>query len=110
MQRISKTVLVAALLLVPVAAPAGGADADAAATYKGKCAMCHGADGKGQTTMGKNMHLKDLGSEEVQKMKSEDLEKIISDGKGKMPKYKDKLTEAEIDALVTFIRTFAPKK
>jgi len=28
------------------------AAADAAATYKGKCAMCHGADGKGDTAAG----------------------------------------------------------
>ena len=49
-------------------------------------------------------------NQEVQKLKNEELEKIITDGKAKMPAYKSKLSEAEIDALVTFIRTFAPKK
>ena len=60
--------------------------------------------------MGKNLHLRNLGSEEVQKQKGEEIEKIITDGKGKMPAYKGKLSEAEIDALVKYIRAFAPKK
>jgi mono/diheme cytochrome c family protein len=97
-----------AVVVMPAARAADGPDG--AALFKSKCAMCHGPDGKGQTAMGKNLKLKDLGSEEVQKMKGEELEKVIENGKGKMPAYKGKLTEPEIDALVKFIRTFAPKK
>jgi cytochrome c6 len=100
-------VLAVVVLLTPAVF---AAEPDGAAIYKSKCAVCHGADGKGQTTMGKNLHLKDLGSEDVQKLKGEELENIISKGKGKMPAYKDKLSEAEIDSLVTFIRSLAPKK
>jgi cytochrome c6 len=98
-----------ALLIMPSMARAADAP-DAAAIFKSKCSVCHGADGKGQTTMGKNLHLKDLGSEEVQKQKDEALEEVLEKGKGKMPAYKGKLKEEEIDALVKFIRTFAPKK
>ena len=36
--------------------------ADGASDFKGKCAMCHGADGKGDTSMGKTMKLRDLDS------------------------------------------------
>ena len=39
---------------------------DAAGTYKAKCSACHGADGKGDTAMGKKMGLMDLASPEVQ--------------------------------------------
>lgn len=82
--------------------------ADAAATYKAKCAVCHGADGAGQTPMGKTMKLKDLGSPEVQKKTDKELSDVIAngggEGKAKMPGYKDKLEPAEIDALVTLIR------
>lgn len=77
---------------------------DAAAIYKGKCAMCHGPDGAGQTPTGKTMKVRDLRSADVQKMSDADLTKIISDGKGKMPAYKAKLSAADVAALVGFIR------
>jgi len=58
------------------------ADSTAAeATYKAKCAMCHGADGKGETPTGKAMKVKDFASEEVQKMSDADLSAVISGGK-----------------------------
>jgi cytochrome c6 len=79
--------------------------ADGAATFKAKCAMCHGADGAGQTTMGKNMKLRDLGSAAVQAQTDAQLKAWVADGKGKMPAYKTKLSAAEIDALVAFMRT-----
>jgi mono/diheme cytochrome c family protein len=98
----TKTLTVLTLCIL-IAAPS--VLADGAATYKAKCAMCHGPDGAGQTTMGKNLKLRDLRSAEVQKQTDAELVKWITDGKGKMPAYKGKLTPAEIDALVAFIRT-----
>ena len=95
-------VLTAAMLLI---VPAAFAAADGAALYKAKCASCHGADGSGQTAMGKAMKLRDLRSPEVQKQSDAELTKITADGKGKMPAYKGKLTDAEISALVAHMRT-----
>jgi|SRR6185436_9080421 len=79
--------------------------ADGAATFKSKCAMCHGPDGAGQTAMGKSLKLRDLRSAEVQKQTDAALVKWITDGKGKMPSYKGKLAPADIDAVVAYIRT-----
>lgn len=110
MKRLPVVFLALAVAILVMPSMARAAAPDAAAIFKSKCAVCHGADGKGQTTMGKNLHLKDLGSEEVQKQKDEALEEILEKGKGKMPAYKDKLKEDEIDALVKHLRTFAPKK
>ena len=103
-----KRTLAVLTLCILIAAPsafAGGSGSDGAAIYKAKCAMCHGPDGAGQTTMGKNMKLRDLRSADVQKQTDAELLKWIADGKGKMPAYKGKLTPADIDALVAFIRT-----
>lgn len=97
-------VLGLALSMAALALPA--AAATGAEVYKAKCAMCHGANGSGDTAMGKNLKLRDLGSADVQKLSDADLEKIITDGKGKMPAYKGKVSEAEIDELVKVIRTF----
>lgn len=98
-----KSIAVLTLMLLAVA-PAAFA-ADGAALYKSKCAMCHGPDGAGQTTMGKNLKLRDLRSADVQKQTDAELVKWIADGKGKMPAYKAKMTADEINAVVTFIRT-----
>ena len=80
--------------------------ADGAAIYKATCASCHGANGDGQTTaIGKKMNLRHLGSPEVQKQTDAELYAWTADGKNKMPAYKSKLSEAEIKALVAFMRT-----
>jgi cytochrome c6 len=73
--------------------------------FKSKCAGCHGADGKGDTSMGKAMHLRDLGSDDVQKQSDADLVSTITNGKGKMPKYDGKLTPDQVKDVVKYIRT-----
>ena len=78
--------------------------ADAAATYKSKCASCHGADGSGQTTTGESMKLKDLRSAEVQGLSDEQLLTIIAKGKGKMPGYEKSLGADTCKELVAYIR------
>jgi cytochrome c6 len=75
---------------------------DAAATFKAKCAMCHGADGKG----GK-MGTRDFASAEVKAETDAQLTDIITKGKGKMPAYGGKLSDADIKGLVTYIRGLA---
>jgi cytochrome c6 len=96
-------VLVAMVILI--AAPAAFAAPDGGALYKAKCASCHGPDGGGMTPMGKSLKLRDLRSPDVQKQTDTELFKLTADGKGKMPAYKAKLTEAEITALVAYMRT-----
>ena len=82
---------------------------DVAGLYKGKCSVCHGADGKGDTAMGKRMGLRDFASPEVQKMSDDELTAIISDGKDKMPSYKKSLKPDQVKDLVGFIRSLAKK-
>jgi cytochrome c6 len=96
----------AVLLIIAVALAPLAFAADGAATYKAKCASCHGADGKGLSPMGKKMNLRDLGSPEVQKQTDKELYDWTADGKGKMPAYKDKLSADELKALVAHMRTF----
>jgi mono/diheme cytochrome c family protein len=90
-------VVVLALLALPLASFAAEAAAD---VYKAKCAMCHGPDGKG-----KMAGTKDLASADVQKQSDADLAATITKGKGKMPKYEDKLTADQVKDLVGYIRS-----
>lgn len=78
--------------------------ADAAALYKTNCAICHGPDGAGKTPTGKALKVRDLRSRPVQKMKNKEIAAVIADGKKAMPSFKAKLSQAEIDELVAFIR------
>jgi cytochrome c6 len=73
--------------------------------YKTKCAACHGADGKGETTVGKANKVRDLGSADVQKQTDDELAGIIGNGKGKMPAYAKSLKPEQIKDLVAYIRT-----
>jgi len=89
-------------MLLAAAIPAA-AD-DAAALYKSKCQVCHGADGKG-TAAGQKMGAKDFQSPEVAKQSDADLAKVTKEGKGKMPKYDGKLTDDQIKGSIKYIRS-----
>ena len=89
-------------LLLAVALPMA-VFADGAATFKTKCAPCHGTDGSGQTPVGKNLKVRDLRSAEVQKLSDAEMTKVLADGKGKMPA--SKLAPEDIKAVIGFIRS-----
>lgn len=81
--------------------PAG----DAAGTYNGKCAKCHGRDGRSKTMRGRLTHSRDLSSSEWQNdVSDERIYNSISNGKGKMPAFKKSLTDRQIDELVNYVR------
>lgn len=86
--------------------------APAAENWENNCTKCHGADGKGQTKVGKKLNLKDYTSAKVQaELKDADMTKAITDGvfeggKEKMKSYKADLSAAEIADLVAYIRKF----
>ena len=88
------------VLALPAKAQTGGD-----ALYKTKCAGCHGADGKGETTVGKANKVRDLGSADVQAQSDDVLAGIIGSGKGKMPAYGKSLKPEQIKDLVAYIRT-----
>ena len=75
--------------------------------YKAKCAMCHGPDGAGKTTMGQALKIPDLHSAEVQKRSDAELAQIITNGKNKMPAYEAKVSKEQIETLVAYIRGLA---
>lgn len=104
----SLTTLVIALLLA-LSLPCVVLAQDASAAFKSRCVPCHGADGSGNTPMGKKVGAKALGSPEVQKLTDADLQKTIASGKNKMPEFGSKLKPEQIADLVKLIRSFAAK-
>ena len=77
---------------------------DAKQQFKQKCAMCHGADGKTPSILGKNLGSPDLSSDKVQKMSDKDLREVLLHGKDRMPAYEKSLGEKNIDEMVKYVR------
>src|ERR1043165_6250238 len=83
-------------------ASAGG---DASAIFNAKCAKCHGRDGRSKTMRGRLTHAGDLTDAGWQNdVSDERLFNSISNGKGKMPPFKKKISDGDIDALVGYVR------
>ena len=95
-------------LAAALSAPA----ADAKATWDTLCTKCHGADGKGQTKMGKVLNIVDLTDAKVQAdLKDDAAFKIIKEGKKDkddktLMKANDTLSDDEIKALIVLVRGF----
>ena len=98
--KLAAVMVVAASVAMPAFA-AGTGEAD----YKAKCAMCHGADGLAATGMGKTMNIKSFKDPSQVKLTDAQLTAATMSGKGKMPAYKDKLTDAQIKDVIGYIRT-----
>ena len=100
--------IVTTLILVAFSATAGSAaDAKAGqAIYDRSCKSCHGPDGTGNPSIAKMMkvEMRDLKSSEVQAMSDDELKKIITEGKGKMPAVKT-VSGPALDNLVAYIRS-----
>ena len=86
--------------VLPAFGEGSGAD-----TFKIRCAMCHGADGKANTPAGKAFKAVSLRDPMVVNSSDEELDTIVKNGKNKMPSFKDKLSEDQVKAVITYIRT-----
>ncbi len=75
--------------------------------FNARCVKCHGADGGGRTTLGKDMKAPDLRSGEVQKLSDAELSEVIARGKGEMPAFGKKLSPEQIRQVILHIRELA---
>ena len=95
-----------------IIASAGIASAgDASALWNQHCASCHGKDGSGSTMMGKKLGVKDYRDAKVQAAFSDgEAERAIKEGvktngKQTMKPFGEKLSDADVKALVAYIRS-----
>ena len=102
-------VLIAALLCLVPAIPLSAAEASA--NWDEQCAKCHGADGKGQTKMGKKLKIRDYTDAAVQAAFTDEealqaLTEGVKDKGGKqLMKAVEGLSEDELKALVQHVRS-----
>ena len=106
-----KTLFSMMVAVLFVAGTAGMVRADGAEMFGKKCAGCHGKDGKGETTMGKKLKIKDLTDAKVQSAATDaQWEKDILEGvkgdDGKVVMSAAKISSAEAKDLVKVLRGF----
>lgn len=73
--------------------------------YVNNCARCHGSDGRGDTQLGKLYGAPDLTAKNVKRTSRKRTANIIKNGDGSMPAFSKKLSTAEINSLVGYIKT-----
>jgi mono/diheme cytochrome c family protein len=83
---------------------------DAAANWNKDCMQCHGKTGAADTKMGQKLSAKDLTDPKVQASFTDAeaakaiKEGIKENGKTKMKAFGDKLSDADVKALVAYVR------
>jgi cytochrome c6 len=81
------------------------AQAPGADVYKTKCQSCHGATGAPSPAMAKAMGVKPIS--EVKSTPEAKMIAVTTNGAGKMPGFKGKLTDAQIKDSVSYFRSLA---
>ena len=79
--------------------------------YRSNCARCHGAEGRGDTPLGKTFNAPDFTDqkwwqEHATIANTRSLVSIVTNGKGGMPAFGKKLNRSEINKLVAYVRRF----
>jgi len=90
-------------VIVSIASAVGFAQSGGEATYKAKCAACHGAAGTPSAGMAKMMGIKAATDPEIKKLSVAEMTAAVKDGKGKMKPIAG-LTDAQIKDVVEFYR------
>lgn len=94
----------AVILLSAFIAASASSQAPGADTYKAKCAVCHGTDGRAITPMARIMPTLSFKAPQLLKATDEQLFASTKNGKDTMKGYAGKLTDAQIKDLVVYIR------
>ena len=105
---ISKLLGVGAFLLIFSFALQAGPAPDGGDLFKQKCSMCHGVDGKGYSAL----KTPDFTDPKVQaSLTDKEIVDTIKNGKKgtAMPAFADKLSDEQIQSLVTYIRSLKQK-
>lgn len=102
MTKMTRSLLVLAVATC-LASAVGFAQSGGEATYKAKCAMCHGATGTPSAGMAKAMGVKPVSDPSIKALTPAQEAAAVKNGKGKMKPVAG-LTDAQIKDVVAYYR------
>ena len=106
-RKMSLPIVLGVALAGLVSVPSRALPDNASATfYNPKCSSCHGPDGKAETPAGKAMKVRSFADPAVAAMSDDELASVITNGKGKMPKFAS-LKPEQVKTLVDYCRSLA---
>lgn len=73
--------------------------------FQTNCVGCHGKNADGDTPAGRNWHVPDLRSTQVQSLGDPALRQILREGKGKMPAWGGLLSQTDMDHVLAYVRS-----
>jgi mono/diheme cytochrome c family protein len=91
------------VLCLALAAPLGASAATGLVVYHTLCSRCHGEDGRGKAVFTTPSFLSS-------KLTAGEMEKVIADGRARMPPFKTKLSPEEIQAVAAYVKAGLPVK
>jgi len=74
---------------------------DGGEMYGKKCLACHALDGSGDKPLGRKLRVPDLRGLASTRA---DVEKVIAEGRGRMPAYADRLTPEQIAEIAAHVK------
>ena len=83
----------------------GFAQSSGAAIFKANCQGCHGVNGIPNPTMARLLGVPSVKDPAMRKLTPVEMITTVKNGKGKMPAWKSTLTDAQIKAVVAYLRT-----
>lgn len=78
---------------------------DGAATYKSKCAMCHGPTGTPSAGMAKAMGIKPTSDPAIKALTVAQIEAAVKNGKGKMKPVAGLTDAQQVSAVAAYFKT-----
>ena len=96
------------LLLAAAASLAARAADDGKVLYETKCALCHGKDGVAKPAGRGSRNFSDPAFQAASSIES--IAQVTTDGKGKMPAYRSKLSPEQIRLIASHVKTLGPAK
>ncbi len=79
-------------------------------TYNGQCQVCHGTTGAADTPAGRALQAESMFDRVVVRASDTALIIFVKNGSGKMPPFKDRLTDGQIEDVIAYIRTLEERR